>query len=747
MITPAPIHTDIVLVGGGHAHVEVLKQFGMKPVPGVRLNLISPDSLTPYSGMLPGYLAGHYDLAAAYIELRPLCRFAQARFYRTRATGISLTDRMVQCADRPPISFDLLSIDTGSTPSTASIAGAEHAIPVKPVDRFLERWDGIEADILASTGPVQVAVVGAGAGGVEAAMALHHRMTSALKAAGQDPARFRMSLVAESTEPIETHPPGARDRVLRALDSRGIAFRGGVTVTGISPSEITGAPDFRLETDYTVLVTPAGAPGWLKDTGLSLDERGFIEIGETLASVTDADVFAAGDVAAFTPAPLPKSGVYAVREGPVLAENLRRRVDGRGRRLKPFKPQKTTLALISLGRKRAVFSRGRLTLESDWTWRLKDWIDRRWMEKYRDLPEMDPLKMAAATADPAAEAMRCGGCGAKVPADVLTGVLAALPAAPPHATVRRGLDAPDDAAVLSPPAGQTLVQTVDQFRTMVSDPWLFGRIAALHSMGDIWAMGAAPSSALAAVTLPVAGEAKMAQDLAQLLLGARQEFDAAGVSLVGGHTAEGAEMALGFTVNGFAEETALLTKAGLRPGDALILTKPLGTGALLAAEMQGEAVGLDVDRAITAMLQPNAEAARIAAADGASAMTDVTGFGLLGHLAEMAAASAVQIRLEPDTVPALPGATALLDRGIESSLQPGNERSARGALGREVAEPERLLCDPQTAGGLLIGIAAGKGPELIAALHSAGLADAAIVAAVEGRQDDGAPLIAIHEAR
>lgn len=733
MKSDVPIHCDIVLVGGGHAHVDVLKKFGMWPEPGVRLSLISPASLTPYSGMLPGYLAGHYSLEETHVDLRPLCGFAGARFFRTAATGIDLEAGLVLCGDHAPIAFDFLSLDIGSAPTTAGIAGAEFAIPVKPVDRFLGRWREVEAGILAEGGDHHLAVIGAGAGGVEAALALNHRVRDALTMAGRAADGFRVSVIARSNVPMDTHGVATRRGMKHALDRNGIAFHGGVTVTAIEPGRLIGSPNFSLDVDTTILVTPGAAAPWLAGTGLPLDDGGFVRVGETLQSVGDPRVFGAGDTIAFEPRRLPKSGVYAVREGPVLADNLRRVATGREAR--SYSPQSRTLALVSMGRKRAVLSYGGLAAEGDWAWRFKDWIDRRWMRKYQDLPDM------AAREGAGADPMRCGGCGAKVPADILRRVLARI--ARPEAVdgVLIGLDAPDDAAVLAPPADKLMVQTVDQFRAFVDDPYLFGRIAANHCLGDIYAMGATPSSALVAVTLPYADDAKIEADLELLLRGALVTFDEAGVALIGGHTGEGAETSLGFTVNGHVKKAALLRKGGLRRGNRLILTKPLGTGVLLAAGMRNLARGPWIDGAIETMLQSNRLAAEIVRRHGATAMTDVTGFGLAGHLAEMADASGAAVLLDPATVPILPGALEMFEAGVASSLQPGNRRAAAGAFGPDAANAPDILFDPQTAGGLLVGVSPGSVADCLEELRAAGMPDASEIGEVGSRE--GGDLISL----
>jgi selenide, water dikinase len=293
-----------------------------------------------------------------------------------------------------------------------------------------------------------------------------------------------------------------------------------------------------------------------------------------------------------------------------------------------------------------------------------------------------------------------------------------------------GLDSPDDAALISFPGAPPLLQTVDFFRAMVDDPYLFGRIAATHALNDIYAMGATPETALAIATLPPARPPIVEHDLFHMLRGGLDVLEPAGAVLVGGHSAEGAELALGFAVTGRAPTGKLLRKGGLRPGDRLILTKPLGTGVILAADGRGLAPARAVEDAIATMLQSAAPAAACLAAHGATACTDVTGFGLLGHLLEMLRASAMDAALDPDAIPALDGALALLGRGITSSLHADN-LAALVALGSAEAHPlAALLIDPQTAGGLLAGLPAERALPCLAELNRLGYR-AALIGRVE----------------
>jgi len=711
MPAPVAVHTDILLIGGGHAHVEVLRRFGMQPAPGVRLTLATRDLATPYSGMLPGLVAGCYSHAEAHVDLVPLAVFAGARLVHGAVTGLDLERNEAAIDGRPTLAFDLVSLDIGSTPSAAGIEGAAHALPVKPVDRFLGRWAEVEDRAAAAGGRFRLVTVGAGAGGVELTLALKRRLAACLAEQGLPADALNFTIVSDASEILPAHSPAARHRVAAALAQAGIAWRMGARVTTVGPGDVLMETGERLLADAAILATSAAPAGWVAASGLAVDERGFAAVGPDLRSLSHTQVFAAGDIAAFGAYGLPKSGVFAVRQGPVLAENLRRAAAGVGT-LCPYRAQKRALALITTADERAVAAWGPFAVAGGWAWRWKDRIDRRWMARYRGLPEM-----------PGAADMRCGGCGAKLPADPLARVLARLDVAP-RADVVLGLG--DDAAVVRSPPGRVAVRTVDQFRAFIDDPWLFGRIAANHALGDLYAMGAEPQTALALATLPHAPDDKLERDLEALLRGALEVLDAAGCKLVGGHTAEGAELAVGFALDGHGCEDRLTGKGGLEAGDRLVLVKPLGTGAILAAHMTGRCRGVWLEAALVAMQQSNREAGAVLRMHGASAVTDVTGFGLAGHLGEMLRASGRSAVLWPDALPVLPGAATLIARGVRSTLHPANEAAA-GAFD---AEDCPVLFDPQTAGGLLAGVPDSRAAACLAALVAAGYGQAAIVGEV-----------------
>jgi selenide, water dikinase len=703
-----PIHTDIVLLGAGHAHVEVLRRFAMRPEPGVRLTLIGREPETPYSGMLPGVIRGDYASRQAHIDLAPLAAAASARLIMGEATSIQLDVRTVTVPGRPDIPYDLLSINVGGEPAAPPDGG----IAVKPIGRFLGQLHKLEATL---DDHARIAVAGGGPAGVELALALAYRFRS----------RFRLTLVSGTPEPLIDAPEKARRVAITALVDANVEIVRGAMAGAFQDNRLALSDGSFLDAAACLRATGVEAPSFLANSGLACDARGCVQVDATLRAINDPAVFAAGDCASILGSPRAKAGVWAVRGGVHLAKNLR--LAARHRRLKRWRPQREALVILGLGGGRAVAWRNGISLSGTAVWWWKDRIDRKWMRMYTE------MRMKPSAEDP----MRCGGCGAKVGAEVLAGALADLPRIDnPDLVV--GLEAPDDAAVMRVPPGMLLVQSADHFRAFIDDPFLFGQVTAAHALSDLHAMGARPWTALAVASVPYGPGEKMRADLSAMLRGATEVLRADGCALAGGHSGEAGEAALGFAVSGLAAPEDLTRKSGLRIGNVLLLTKPIGTGIVLAGHMRGLTRASWLSAAINSMRRSNGAAARILRAHGVTACTDVTGFGLCGHLAEMTRASGVAATIWRETVPVLPGALELAALGVESTLAQDNAR----AVPNLSTEPrERVLIDPQTSGGLLGGVPADRAQACLRALIDAGMI-AAIVGVVEEPRPD-APMLRI----
>ncbi|WP_290701229.1 selenide, water dikinase SelD [Amphritea sp.] len=728
-LTPATQH--LIFIGGGHAHAIALLMMAMKKPAGVRITLISNLVQTPYSGMLPGLIAGHYNFDQIHIDLGRFCRYAGIDFIEDSVVGINPTNRTVQCLNHPDFSYDLLSIDIGSTPDLSTIAGAtEFTTPVKPVRQLLSYWDELQNKVMQGDDSQEfhIGTVGGGASAVEVLLAMQYKLHKMLNKQQRSTDHLHFHIISGPQQILPSHNPRVQKRYRKVLQERSIKLHSSFRVAQVKQGRVISETGQTVELDEIIWATAAQGAGWPAKAGLECSDNGCIQVNDYLQSLSHPEIFATGDIADMVNYPRPKAGVFAVRQGPPLAHNLLAALAGGS--FVRHKPQKQFLSLVSTGDRFAVASKGPFSLAGDWVWRWKDSIDQKFMRRFSDLTEL-PDQIPGAKLKIENPDMRCGGCGAKVGHSILNRVLKQLP--PPPNEIEIGLDRPDDAAVINVPEGKLLVQSVDSFRQLVNDDFLFGQIAANHALGDIFAMGAQPHSAQAIVSLPHASDEIIEQRLRHLLLGASKVLSDCNIGLVGGHTSEGTELTLGFTINGLADRKQLLTKQGLQPGDKLIITKPLGTGTLFASDMRSQAQGSWISQALKHMLQSNYRASQILTTANTHACTDVTGFGLVGHLHEMLDGSGLSARLRLEKLPVLDGAMACLRAGIFSSLHPQNRKFESSVLNIHEYDNETItevLFDPQTAGGLLAAVSADQAEQVVEELQAAGYAQACIIGSI-----------------
>ena len=703
--------TQLVLAGGGHSHALLLRRWAMRPQnrPKGLITLVNRSSTTLYSGMVPGLIAGLYSRDQIAIDLRRLAGEAGVAFVQAEIKGLDLIRQTVQLEGRMPLPFTQLSLDLGAisrptAPDHSLTSGT--LVPIKPLEpalALLENQDG------SSSAPFHV--VGSGLAGVEVAMALRHRWhrrpIHLLAHADRLDRRFATALRAADVHVVQ-HSAGAPATTALKRISAGLICSG------------------------------SRAPEWLAESGLPCcPQSGRVRTNNKLRVIDQPRIFASGDCALIDTDPRPPSGVWAVRAAIPLARNLEAACQNQP--LRPWSPQRQALQLLGGfkgGRPTAWALWGPLLLgPHPWWWQLKARIDRRFMQRFQ------PFVMGNTEALAKGSSMLCRGCAAKLPAASLEAALSA-------AGVGGLAKSPEDAAVMPIKAsgqGSLLLQSVDGFPALIDDPWLNGRLTALHACSDLWACGAAVHSAQAVVTLPLVPPSIQQQLLAQTIAGIRSALDPQQAALIGGHTLEERNTApdpcslglqLILSVQG-SPIHSLWPKRGLQPGDQLLLSRPLGTGVLFAAAMAGAARPADLDTALNQMqtsqhpLVEHVTALEQEHPGQLHAATDITGFGLLGHLGEMLGdtptdGDPLQVTLEASAIPALPGAMALLTAGHASSLAPANRRAwqlldpqamRNGAaavkldLGSLQAGSQdhrallELLIDPQTCGPLLISAA------------------------------------------
>jgi selenide,water dikinase len=727
MLAPAevrPIEHRVILVGAGNAHLVFVRRWKMRPLPGVAVTLVNAGPTIPYSAMVPGHIAGEYSEDDVTIDLVAFCAAAGVRLITEPVTAIDPGQRRIEFESRPPLGYEILSLGIGSVP-TPPAGTAEHdwSLRLRPMGRLIHKLNDLELQLKRSSGPFRFAVVGGGASGCELTIAIRKRF------AGHP--GFEMALLHAGERLLPQFNRRAAVRIEQRLREAGIALQLQSRVTDFDGSHLSLESGERLACDAVLWATDPAPPTLLRDTRLSLDPAGYLLVEETLQSVSRPEVFGTGDCVAFPTYPeLPRNGVMAVREGRVLFDNVAAHI--RGQPLRDFRPRSLTLSILNTADGSAVATYGRVAKAGRWARRLKDRIDRRWMGRFIT-PPPEPNQKVHPT-------MRCGGCGSKVPGDVLVDALKKLDV-PDDPRIIVGCRQAEDAAVLRIPgnADTVEVQTVDYFKAFVNDPHLFGKVAALHSLSDLYAMNARPFAAMAIATVPLARGRIQSEMLGEMLGGATAVLRDEGMTLTGGHTTEGPELALGFSVTGHAEQNRLFHKGGLRPGDRLILTKPVGTGAILAAWMRGLCRAAWFEGAIRSMLISNRTAGEIFAEAGVQGCTDITGFGLAGHLLEMLDAAKLSGRLELGAVPVFAGFAEVAGLGVVSTLQEGNARVAcRVECG---SSPLAWLFDPQTSGGLLAGVRPERADDVLRRLRESGLLEAAVIGEVVAA--DGPPVIRI----
>ena len=734
----------LVLVGGGHAQVAVLKDLAMRPIAGLRITLISRDIHTPYSGMLPGYLEGLYDADEITIDLSHLARAAGARFIAASVEAINPSAKTVTIKGRPPLYYDVLSVNIGSITDLDAIKGArEHALAVKPISTLLDRI----APLLEGSAGRNIAIIGGGAAGVETALALKRRLAGTQSV---------ITLIHRGQRLVSEFAPSASKKLLKALSDADIKVHLGRCVEAVEKGAVLFKDGSKIECDLPLILIAGAPPTWLKASGLALDARGFIKVKPTLEAITPTasaattvstattasttttptDIFASGDIASL---PRPKAGVFAVRAGKYLAINIRRKLEGKP--LKQWHPQKRYLALIGLGARRVLAIRGGFCINIGrlgWLW--KEALDRKFIHRFTNLPPMNKTNPNTDSHLAGVEVlpeMQCLGCGAKAGFGTLHDAINA--AAVLVKTRFPNAPAPDiqeDSAdvIIN---GARLIQSVDALSAIVDDAFLLGRIAAHHALSDLYASHAEPKVALATLTLPRAVARLQQDDISQIMAGAMLAFAEEGVILSGGHTSEAGEMQVGFTITGYPNDEGHPNSENHTNDDfsyaqtRLILTKPLGIGTIMAGHMTGLASGAERAAAIAVMAQSNSKAAAILNKHGYFAMTDVTGFGLARHLLSLLGRGQMSLSAEIDhaSLPLIDGVARLIEAGVVSSLMQTNRNTAPLINTENVNDS--IYYDPQTGGGLLAIVPEKKVKAVLADSAASGVDAVAIGSVVE----------------
>ena len=689
----------LLLAGGGHSHALMLRHWAINPKkrPAGLIVLVNRTSTNLYSGMIPGVISGKYDEQEAYIDLRVLTNRAKVSLIIAEITGIDIKAQKVFLLNRPSLSYDRLSLDVGAVTKNP----INPFTPIKPIEgaySFIKEQDSLA--ICETVGKIPFRVLGSGLAGLEIALALRQRWPN---------------------RKIELYSTSKSQRIRKILNDKRI--------------DLIGERESNYTKGYGLNCTGSIAASWLYKSGLPCSEHsGRVLTKKTLQVIGHDNIWASGDCGLIVDSPRPASGVWAVKSAKPLWENLEAHIQGR--KQKNWNPGQYYMQLIATGHQeneeaKAWLIYGDILLgPSKWFWKLKRAIDIRFIARLHMFEKMGKNQQA--------QQMLCNGCASKLPTKTLQDGLKSA------GLIELGLSPEDANHILNAMTvhGRDLLTSIDGFPAIINDPWLNGRITAFHACSDLWACGAKVESAQAVINIPLCSSHAQQELLSQSLLGVRSALEAQGAKLIGGHTIESrgnmqirGDLNTQIILNVQGSLTGnMWRKKGIKPGDKLLLSRPLGTGVIFAAAMEGACQAKIIDHVIKFMassqhlLLSQLRHAEKVHQQHINAATDITGFGLLGHLGEMISSEEegslnTEIILDCKKLPSYPGAIDLLRAGFESSLSSTNKDAWKLLDSRNCAAnipaiklqidkcntesldylaTLKLLIDPQTCGPLLI---------------------------------------------
>ena len=674
---------SLVLVGAGHANILVLRRFVMKPIYGVRLTIVNPESNVPYSGLLPGFLAGQYTKSELLIDVASIAERAGARFIRGSLSFIDINKKTIEInrsewvggESTTSLHYDYACLNTGAVPVTSFPSKHPHCYYVKPIRELLRALPQI--DMVMNHPGRRLVIIGGGAAGVELAFAFRQRFGEAVK------------ILIVAKHPFENDPglKPAAGIIRKAFDDKKIDGIEGSTIVKVDQTGVIFSDGKHVTADVVCIATPVIAPDWIKRSGIET-EAGFIKVDSHLRIPKVKNVFAAGDIISL-PDQRARSGVMAVRAGQYLTRALWSWLSGGYPA--PFKPQKNWLTLLNQGNGSAVASKYQLAVQGRWVFSLKDRIDRQFINSFKS------FNSSAISNE---KLMRCEGCAAKIPGHV----------------IERTLDTAFEDATVDIEPGGARFRSVDALTYFIDDPYLMGYLSLRHAISDIWAMGGTPSSALALVGIERAGNPKLEHDeFQQCIQGIQAAASAYQIKISGGHSMSLDQPFVAMTVEGQADRS--ISKKGVRCGDLIWMSGPIGSGVLLAALKSKLPVGEAIDAWLRTAMCSLFQASQIAVALDAHAMTDVTGFGLAGHLREMLDGNRSGFSWHND-IPVFDGVKECLEQGVISTSFQDNVRYA-GKIGTNAPNP--VVFDPQTCGPLIVSMPKSRSNQLVNQWSALGL--------------------------
>ncbi len=672
---------QLVLIGGGHANVQVLKKLCMNNLKGLHTILISEHFEATYSGMTPGYIHKDFSKEEISIDLQRLCFNAGAIFIKDKVVKIETNYQKLKLQNLPSIYYDLLSINTGSISNTKGIKieNSSRYFFVKPISLLVKNLS--EIDQIIKNKKSKIAIIGGGVASYELAFSLSRRYENKLE----------ITILGKNILKERNLNWKTKKNLKKISYYLGIKEIQGEVVS-ISETHLTLKNGVIFECDLSLVSSGADIESWLSNSNLNKDENGFIVVNDNLLSTNDKNVFVTGDACSLENNFRPKSGVMAVRQGEILKENIFYKLTGRP--LIKFRPQKNWLYLIGTHKNYALLNYFFLSFHGRWCWKLKKWIDKRFINKFKFTSNVSMTKKNIELEKSKNFKMYCQGCGSKVSKNTLVNFLKAE---------NSNLELSDSSIINT--SSSSLLQSIDHIKLFTSlNPFDFGIISYLHSQNDILSSGGSVQTISVSQALPFS-EGKIENFYMEYFMkGIKSESIKDDSVIVSGHSYLSKEPGITITMNGILEKK--ISKNQGQENDLIYLSKPLGTGYLLAAYFDNSELlsSIDFQNLITWLKKGNSKASETSKSFKSNITTDISGFGLASHLSDICKSSnlSAEIKLNKDVL--INKNIEILENFKSTGFENNYSSSINDISISDSNKLKNILYDPQTNGPLLLSI-------------------------------------------
>ena len=670
-----------MLVGGGHANIQVLRELCMKNYHGIHTILISKEYHATYSGMTPGFLFNKFSQQEIDIDLQRLCFNAGATFIKDEVIDLDLKNNQIKPLKYPSIYYDILSLNTGSISNNRNIEieSLSNCINVKPINNLVNQLPKID-EIISQNNKSSISIIGGGIASYEISFSLKQRYLD----------RIKINIIGDNQLSEKNINQSSRKKLIKIAQQMGIEIITG-RVKQIKSEYLVLTNDKKIQSNLNLLSTGVSISSWIAKTELLKSESGLIAVNKYLQSQNFENVFVTGDIAEVSDYKRAKSGVMAVRQGQVLKKNLFLKFQKKN--MVGFKAQQNWLYLIGTYNNKAILNYYFISIHSSWSWYLKILIDQRFIRKF-SFPDKKSMKKKLISSIKNSEIMHCQGCGSKASKNSLLNYL----------EKENEKQLLPDASVIEH-SSTKIIQSIDHIKLFSSlNPFDFGVISYLHSKNDILAAGGLIKSLSVSIGIPFSENIAESFFLEYFMEGLKSQANKDNAIIASGHTFQTHEPGITLNMNGQFDLQSHKNMA--QENDLIYLSKPLGTGYLLAAYYLNSPLALsqDIERLFNFLKLDNQLSYDAAKNNECHTMTDISGFGLASHLGDICKASNLSASINLNNEVLINDKIAILENFESTGFANNFQSNSQNIYIKNSNYLEKILYDPQTNGPMLMAI-------------------------------------------